>query len=137
MSFLLDTNVVSELRKATPDPRVARWRELNTDADAYLSVLVIGEVRRGIEHLRRRGDVPQADGLEAWLELLTRQFAERLLGITAAVAERWGRLTARQPLPAIDALMAATALEHDLTFVTRDTEPLVGTGARLLDPWSM
>jgi predicted nucleic acid-binding protein len=99
-------------------------------------VLVVGEIRHGVELLKRRGDVAQADAIDAWLVSLTRMFADRLVPISAAVAEAWGRLNAERPVPVVDGLMAATAIEHDLTLVTRDTATLVGTGVRVLDPWS-
>jgi toxin FitB len=104
-------------------------------SDLYLSVLVVGEIRHGIERLRRRGDGRQAAVFDAWLAVLEAEFADRLLPISASVAESWGRLTAAQPLPVVDGLLAATAIEHDLTLVTRDTRTLDGTGVRLLDPW--
>jgi predicted nucleic acid-binding protein len=110
------------------------WR-LSVPSDlVYLSVLSVGEIRRGIELLRPRDRV-QARALEQWLGRMRRDFAERILDVTAPVAERWGEITARATLPAVDGLLAATALEHDLTLVTRDTRPLAATGARVLDPW--
>ncbi len=135
MTYLLDTNVVSELRKPKRDQRVSHWFEQVDSADLYLSVLVAGEVRQGIERLRRRGDQDQADVFETWLTALKESYADRLLTISTAVAERWGRLNAVKPLPAIDGLLAATAIEHDLTLVTRDSLTLASSGARLLNPW--
>jgi predicted nucleic acid-binding protein len=135
LSFLLDTNVVSELRKALPDLAIARWRADAAGKKAHVSTLVIGEVRLGIEQLRRRGDDSQADLFEAWLTRLTDEFGDRVLPVSAAVADRWGRLSAGRPLPVVDALMGATAMEHDLIFVTRDVASLAGTGVRLLNPW--
>jgi predicted nucleic acid-binding protein len=135
MSYLLDTNVVSEVRKPNPNAGVAAWFNEADTADLYLSVLVVGEVRQGIERLRRRRDRKQAALFERWLAVLKQEFAQRLMPISANVAERWGRLNAAQPLPVIDGLLAATALEHDLTLVTRDTDTLAMSGARLLNPW--
>ena len=135
MSFLLDTNVVSEIRKPERDARVESWLDGVPSADLYLSVLVVGEIRQGVERLRLRRDAKQADVIDAWLATLTTQFAERVLPVTTAVAERWGALNASRPLPVVDGLLAATAIEHDLTLVTRDTRAVQGTGARVLDPW--
>jgi predicted nucleic acid-binding protein len=136
LSYLLDTNVVSEIRKTTGDSNVLRWYSDVPADDLKLSVLVVGEVAQGIERLRRRGDGIQADTLGAWLTALKNDFRERLVAVSTPIAERWGRLNAVSPLPIIDGLMAATALELDLTFVTRDTAALAATGVRLLDPWS-
>ncbi len=136
MSFLLDTNVLSELRKKSRrDERVTQWIESTNAATLNVSVLAIGEVRHGIELLRRRRDSRQAIGLELWLEAIVRAFGERVLPVTTEAAERWGRLNAARPLPVVDGLMVATALEQDLTFVTRDVKPLESTGVRLLNPW--
>lgn len=136
MSFLLDTNVVSEVRKPRPNTGVAAWFAEADSTELHLSVLVVGEVRQGIERLRLRGDPVQAAIFERWLETLTSEFRDRLLPITAAVAERWGALSADQPLPAVDGLLAATAVEHDLTLVTRDESLLAASGVAVLSPWS-
>jgi hypothetical protein len=135
VTYLLDTNVISELRKPSPDERVASWFEGIDSSDLYLSVLVVGEIKQGIERLRGRGDDEQANLFDRWLRTLKAQFADRLLTISIAVAERWGQLNASKPLPVIDGLLAATAIEHDLTLVTRDSRTLASTGARLLNPW--
>jgi predicted nucleic acid-binding protein len=136
VSYLLDTNVVSELRKKEPNPRVAQWFDVVDPADLYLSVLVVGEIRKGIERLRRRGDSKQATMLDRWLRDLKDEFADRLVAISAATCERWGVLSARQPITVVDGLLAASAIEHDLTLVTRDHGALAATGAALLDPWA-
>jgi predicted nucleic acid-binding protein len=99
-------------------------------------VLSLGEIRNGVERLRRRGDARQAEIVEQWFEYLKSDFADRFLGITARVAERWGALNADRPRPTVDGLLAATALENDLTFVTRDTRSIESTGVRILDPWA-
>ena len=136
MRYLLDTNVVSELRKGPAcAAAVAAWAGSVESADLGLSVLVLGEIRQGIEALRRRGDGGQADLFAAWLDGLKAEFSDRLISVSPTIAERWGLLRAAFPLPPIDGLMAATALEHDVVFVTRDTGPLTGTGLRLVDPW--
>lgn len=134
MSWLLDTNIVSELRKGDrADPRLRAWF---ADADEYAlftSVLVVGEIRRGIESLRRR-DVPSSLALELWLAGLTDGFADRILPVDRAVAEEWGRLNVPDPVPTVDGLLAATARVHGLTLVTRNTRDVGRTGVPLLDP---
>jgi hypothetical protein len=110
------------------------WAGTVAASDLYTSVLVIGEIRSGIERLRVR-DTRQADALEAWLDQLKIDFAERLIGVSPAVAERWGRLNAVRPLPVVDGLLAATAIEHDLTLVTRDAAAVERTGVPVVDPW--
>lgn len=134
MTYLVDTNVVSELRKRKPSPTVVSWRDSVSSDELYLSVLVVGEVRHGIERLRRR-DREQAVGLERWLDTVKQEFDDRILPVTTAVAEAWGRLNTPDPLPLIDGLLAATALTHGLTLVTRDTARLEQTGIPLLNPW--
>jgi predicted nucleic acid-binding protein len=137
LSYLLDTNVVSELRKGPAGaPPVRAWASSVESAELSLSVLVLGEIRQGIEALRRRGDHAQAGIFAAWLDGLKTEFADRAISISPTIAERWGELRGARPVPPIDGLMAATALEHDLTFVTRDVEAVAGTGVRLLNPWS-
>jgi len=134
VSFLLDTNVLSEVRKRAPHPRVAAWFERTLGSDLFLSVLVIGEIRQGIERLKGR-DTPQAELFERWLETLRAEFRDRILPVSTAVAEAWGRLNAPAPLPTVDSLLAATALVHGLVLVTRDTSALAATDVPLLDPW--
>jgi toxin FitB len=135
VSYLLDTNVISEIRRPEPNKGVADWFASTEAADLYLSVLVVGEVRQGIERLRHRRDRRQASLFENWLSVLKEEFADRVVPISIAIAERWGLLNAQKPLPVIDGLLAATAIEHDLTFVTRDVRPFRETGADLLNPW--
>jgi predicted nucleic acid-binding protein len=135
VTYLVDTNVISEGRKQRPDPGVARWIADVASSELFLSVLVLGEIAHGIERLRRRNDDVQADAIAAWVATVKTTYAERVLPVTAAVAERWGRFSAARPLPPIDGLLAATALEHGLTLVTRDTRSLARTGVALLDPW--
>lgn len=135
MSFLIDTNVLSEARKAKGNPGVKRWMKATASSDLYLSVLVIGEIRQGIERLRRR-DPDQASGFDTWLERLGEEYTERILAVTLVVADEWGRMNAPDPLPAVDALLAATAKVHGLTLVTRNTTELARTGVRLFDPFT-
>jgi len=135
LSYLLDTNVVSEIRKPQRNASVAAWFDEVDSSELYLSVLVVGEIRQGIERLRRRRDEKQADVIDDWVRELKASFADRLLPVSLRVAERWGRLNAARPLPVVDGLLAATALEHDLTLVTRERRGFADSGARLLDPW--
>jgi toxin FitB len=134
VTYLLDTNVVSELRKARPDPGVQTWVDNEAGDALYLSVLVLGEVRQGVERLRGR-EPAQAAALEWWLTSLEEGFSERILAIDRAIAHAWGRLSATGSLPAVDGLMAATALVHGLVVVTRDTAPFERVGVPWLDPW--
>jgi toxin FitB len=134
--FLVDTNVLSELRKgARANPRVLGWFRSVDDAALYLSVLVLGELRQGVERLRRR-DPPAAAKLDRWLHELIERHADRTLPVDAAVAERWGHLNVPDPIPAVDGLLAATALVHSLTLVTRNIRDVRSTGVRHLDPFA-
>jgi len=135
VSNLLDTNALSEARKPAGDVAVKLWLASVPGMDLYLSVLVVGEIRQGIERLRRR-DPAQAAVYEAWLMTLLRDYADRVLPITAEIAQEWGRLNAPDPLPAIDGLLAATARVHGLTLVTRNTADFVRTGVLLLNPFT-
>jgi toxin FitB len=135
VSFLLDTNVVSELRKGRrAHARVSRWFEGIGDDEVFLSVLVVGELRQGVERIRRR-DPRSAEPLERWLHSLVETYTPRLLPVDARVAELWGRLNVPDPLPTVDGLLAATAIVHDLTLVTRNVRHVSRTGATLLDPF--
>lgn len=134
MTFLLDTNVVSELRRSTPHAAVSRWRASTVSAPLFISVLLLGEIRRGIATIERR-DPERAVAYERWLDTLHGSFADRVLPVDDRVADRWGRLNASRTLPVIDGLMAATAIEHDLTLVTRNVRDVEGTGAPVLNPW--
>lgn len=134
MAFLLDTNVISEARKRSPDSNVRAWLESVPEPDLYLSVLVVGEIRQGIERLRRR-DPARVATYEAWLEALVHGFAERLVPVTADVCEEWGRLNVPDHVPVIDGLMAATAKLRGWTFVTRNVADLAHTKVRLLNPF--
>jgi toxin FitB len=134
VAFLLDTNVISEARKPAADPNVRAWLASVPEGDLYLSVLVVGEIRQGIERLRRRDPV-QAGPYETWLSALLHGFADRLMPVTDEVCDEWGRLNVPDPLPVIDGLMAATAKVRDWTFVTRNVADLRRTNVRLLDPF--
>ena len=136
MTFLLDTNVVSELRRGDRcDPNVSAWYAGVEETDIFLSVLVLGEMRRGIERIRRR-DPQQTVVLERWLDEIVLRFAGRILPIDEMTAEAWGRTYYVRNAPVVDGLLAATAIVHDLTLVTRNVSDVRGLGARVLNPFS-
>lgn len=136
MSFLLDTNIWSELRKGRrADAGVTSWLAGVDDTDLFLSVLVIAEIRRGVERIRRR-DAPAGRSLDAWLRTLQDAHGARILPVDPRVAEEWGRLSARVSVPVIDGLLAATALVCGLTLVTRNVRDVARTGALVLNPFS-
>ena len=135
MSYLIDTNVLSELRRKQPNPQVVAWMEVRPRQSLYLSVLTLGEIRKDEKRVE---DAARKQALLDWLEVeLPRFFWGRVLAVDAHTADRWGRLqgSAGRPLPAIDSLLAATALQHDLTLVTRNTADFDGMGVRLVNPW--
>jgi predicted nucleic acid-binding protein len=135
VSFLLDTNVVSELRKRErANSRVLAWFNEVADDEIHLSVLAIGELRRGVETVRKR-DPGQAAALDRWVGRLVSHHAERILPVDGTVADRWGRLAAIRAASVIDTLMAATALEHGLVLVTRNVKDVAWTGVSYLDPF--
>lgn len=134
MTLLLDTNVVSELRKRDPDPNVLAWYATVSSAELFLSVLTIGEIRLGIERLRRR-DPAQAETIEQWLRGLLAGYRDHLIDVDAAVAEEWGRMNVPDPLPVIDGLLAASAKIRGWTLVTRNVNDLRGSGVSLLNPF--
>jgi len=134
VSFLLDTNVVSDLRRpGARSGRLRTWFEAQPAEALFLSVVTLGEIRQGIEQVRRR-DRPQADRLGRWLEDLARHYADRLLPVDGAVADEWGRLRAVRSVPVVDALIAATARVHGLTLVTRNEKDVAGLGVPTLNP---
>ncbi|MDP2783167.1 MAG: type II toxin-antitoxin system VapC family toxin [Sulfurimicrobium sp.] len=136
MSYLIDTNVISELRRKTPNPGVVSWFTDRPPATLYLSVLTLGEIRKGIEG---SSDASRKMALLDWLETdLPAFFTGRILPIDTRIADRWGRLvaTAGRPLPAIDSLLAATALAHDLIMVTRNMRDFAGLPIQTINPWS-
>jgi toxin FitB len=135
VNYLLDTNVVSEIRKGDRcHASVARWYESVAGDTLFLSVLVVGELRNGVERIRAK-DGAAAKALERWLEGLHDRFRERVLPINLAIADEWGRMTAIRPLPTADGLIAATAKVHGMTFVTRDTGDVKGLEVVVLNPF--
>lgn len=135
MNYLLDTNIISEVRKgAKCDPNLAAWYESIDDADIYLSVLVLGEIRKGVERARPSNPA-QARALEKWLTTVAESFAERILTVDQAVADEWGRMGAKRPASTVDALLAATAKVHGMTFATRNVSDVADLGADFVNPF--
>jgi len=135
VSFLIDTNIISEVRKGKRcNARVSAWYASIADQDLFLSTLVLGEIRKGIELARPR-DPDKAVALENWLRQVEAGFDGRVLGIDNAVSDQWGRMSAIRPIPVIDGLLAATAVTNGLTLVTRNDRDIAGLGARLLNPF--
>jgi toxin FitB len=132
--YLLDTNVISETRRSRPDAGVIAFLSAADAEGLFLSVLTLGELRRGVVS-KRRTDPVASSGLALWVEGIATNFADRILPIDTATALRWGELSAGGNPPVIDMLIAATALSRDLTLVTRNTKDFQSSGALLLDPW--
>lgn len=134
MKYLLDTNVVSEARRRGGERRVVAWLGSVHPEELFVSVLVLGEIHRGIERLRDR-DPAQAGVFERWLEELRRHFDDRIVAIDTEIAEEWGRINAAGPVPVEDGLMAASARVHGMVFVTRNVAHVARTGVPLFNPW--
>ena len=135
MSYLIDTDVLSELRKGPRgNENVRVWISSVADEEMYLSVLVVGEIRRGIDVIRRR-DARKAAALEHWLRRLIVDHGERLLPIDVAIADEWGRLSAARSSPVVDTLLAATARVHGLTLATRNVRDIAWTGVSFVNPF--
>jgi toxin FitB len=136
VTYLLDTNVLSETRKRRPEAGVANWIAATPPDRLHVSVLTLGEIEHGIARVRGRGDRNQASALERWLRDVQAGFEDRVLPVTIPVATAWGRQQYAQPLPVIDALIAATAQVHGLTVVTRNVKAFELAGVQVLDPFA-
>lgn len=135
MSYLIDTNIIFEVRKgARCDAQVSAWYASIADEDLFLSTLVLGEIRKGVELARSR-DTAKAAALEHWLWEVEAAFDGRVLGVDNAVSDQWGRMSAIRPVPTIDGLLAATAVTNGLTLVTRNDRDVAGLGATVLNPF--
>ncbi len=135
MSYLLDTNVLSELVRAKPEPVVVAWFENVPDDSLYISVLTLGEIQKGVESV---SDSRRKEKLRVWLaHTLPDWFEDRVLSVDGAVAEQWGCMLAEagRPIPAVDSLLAATALQHDLRMVTRNEQDFIFPGLEVINPW--
>ena len=132
--WLLDTVVLSELRKRTPNQAVVSWLTQQQDTSLFLSVVSLGEIERGIEK-QRLANAPFAAELSHWLETLQSLYTERILPVTPPIARRWGALSAQLGNDGVDLLIAATAIGHGLVVVTRNTRHFAPTGVRVLNPF--
>lgn len=135
MSYLLDTNVISELRKSSPDASVEAWYDSVPGSQLFVSVLTIGEIRLGVERMRRK-DAEKAASLENWLTRLETAYVDHIVPVDSAIADTWARLSVPDPLPVIDGLLAATARDRGWTLVTRNTKDVRRTGVRVLNPFT-
>ncbi len=134
MRYLLDTNVLSETRKIAVTPQVTAWLSAVHERQLYVSVLVLGEIRRGIAKLAQHNQARAAE-LDGWLTTLAHEYEDRILPVDAEVADAWGRLSPATPLPVVDGLLAATAQVHRLVMVTRNTGDFARSGVPLLNPF--
>jgi hypothetical protein len=134
--YLVDTNVISEARKGTKaNIGVQRFFQMTTSDNIYLSVQTIGEIRRGLENIRHRGDLPKTQKLEKWINLVTSDYADKILSFDEACAQVWGGLMSPHPEHPIDKQIAAIALIHDLAVVTRNVNDFRGTGVEIINPF--
>lgn len=136
--FLVDTNVISEIRKrGKADPGVRSFFDsvASDSSQLFLSVITLGELRRGVDLIHHRGDTRQAQRLERWLRTVTEEYADQILDFTSSEAQVWGHLRVPHHQNAIDKQIAATALTHDLILVTRNVADFANTGTRLLNPF--
>jgi len=135
--YLIDTNVIGEARKGkNANPGVRNFWQTANDTDIFIPVQTVGEIRRGVENIRHRGDLPQAAQLEAWLEIVVTQYADRILAFDADCAQVWGKLMSPHHQHPVDKQIAAIALIYDMTVVTRNVGDFQGTGVRLQNPFA-
>ena len=134
--YLIDTNVLSELRKTSPSEAVVRWLISTSPESLFVSVLTLGELSHGVEVLRSH-DSTNALYLERWIATIQTQFADRILGVDLEVAKYWAKISPQQPLGVIDGLLAATAIAHDLCVATRNTKDFERSGVELINPFAV
>jgi len=135
VNYPIDANIISEFRKGSAcKPRIVAWYGSIGDESIYLSGLVLGEIRKGIERARPK-EPAKADALEKWLSTLSRSFAERILPVDRAIADEWGRMSAKRPVSTVDALLAATAKVNGMTLATRNKSHVTDLGANVLNPF--
>ena len=134
LQYLLDTNILSETRKKQANERVISFLSAAEPSALFISVLSLGELRKGVA-LKMRSDADAAKRLGAWVDGLEYSFGDRILGVDAAIARQWGELSAQRSRPVVDTLLAATAVVHKLTLVTRNISDVHDLGVKLLDPW--
>ncbi len=135
VKYLLDTNIISEIRKGPRcHPNVAAWYSNLEEESLYLSVLLLGEIRKGIKGLRGR-DTGKANELDLWLEQLQTSFQSQILPVDIAISQEWGRFSSLHTVPVIDGLLAATATAHGLAIVTRNTRDFADLGIQLINPF--
>ncbi len=134
LQYLLDTNILSETRKKQANERVISFLSAAEPSALFISVLSLGELRKGVA-LKARSDADAAKRLGTWVDGLEFSFGDRILAVDAAIARQWGELSAQRSRPVVDTLLAATALVHKLTLVTRNISDVHDLGIKLLDPW--
>jgi hypothetical protein len=136
MGYLIDTNILSELRKKqNANPNVQFWFSGIAGEECYISVLTIGEIVNGIKRLEPK-DMNSAKNIQTWLDRVTIDFSDRILPITAKISTVWGEMTPKMPMPVVDSLLASTAIIHNLTLVTRNIKDVESSGAKLLNPFN-
>jgi predicted nucleic acid-binding protein len=135
LKYLLDTNVLSEVRKGSnTHPAVRKWWSETDFLEIHVSVMVLGEIRQGIERLKDKDPV-RAQEIEKWLQSITSTIGARLLVVNSKIADVWGRMGVKRTLPLVDSILAATAVAHELTLVTRNIKDIQDTGVSYLNPF--